>query len=194
MGRDPGGPVTDKDVDVALDENSLAVRVGGRLRRLRQDRGLTLAALSRSCGVSVSYLSAVEKGVNHPSLHTLAAITEALGVSIRAVVAEEGQETIRLSAIPRQPSATAAISHPLLTLRASIVRAAPGDEGASPVDLDDRGLFLYVVKGTVVVRIDGTEYTLDAGDALDVTELGEATWRSLAASTVLWVSCPSRRR
>ncbi|MFF7953266.1 helix-turn-helix domain-containing protein [Streptomyces griseorubiginosus] len=180
--------------DVALDEDALAARVGGRLRRLRQDRGLTLAALSRSCGVSVSYLSAVEKGVNHPSLNTLAAITEALGVSIRTVVAEEGQETIRLSAIPRQPSLTAEVSHPLLTLRASIVSAAPGDEGTCPVDLEDRGLFLYVVTGTVVVRVDGTEYSLDAGDALDVTELSEATWRSPVASEVTWVSCPSRRR
>ncbi|MFK4102485.1 helix-turn-helix domain-containing protein [Streptomyces sp. NPDC019531] len=180
--------------DTAFDEDALASRVGSRLRGLRQDRGLTLAALSRSCGVSVSYLSAVEKGVNHPSLHTLAAITEALGVSIRTVVADEGQETIRLSAIPRQPSSAAEVSHPLLTLRASIVSAAAGDEGTCPVDLKDRGLFLYVVTGAVVVRVDGTEYTLDTGDALDVTELSEATWRSPVASEVTWVSCPSRRR
>jgi transcriptional regulator with XRE-family HTH domain len=185
--------VTAKDVDVALDEKTLAVRVGSRLRRLRQDRGLTLAALSRDCGVSVSYLSAVEKGVNHPSLHTLAAITEALGVSIRAVVAEEGQETIRLSAIPCQPSEAAEVSHPLLVLHATIVSAVPGDEGGCPVDLDDRSLFLYVVAGAVAVCIDGTEYTLDAGDALDVAELRDASWRSQVASTVTWVSIPSRR-
>ncbi|MFJ9626094.1 helix-turn-helix domain-containing protein [Streptomyces sp. NPDC101175] len=178
---------------IAVDEKSLAVRVGGRLRGLRQDRGLTLAALSRECGVSVSYLSAVEKGVNHPSLHTLAAITEALGVSIRDVVAEEGQETIRLSAIPRQPSEAAEVSHPLLTLRAFVVTAATGDEGACPVELADRSLFLYVVSGAVTVRIDDTDYTLDTGDALDVTELREASWRSPAASTVMWVSIPRRR-
>jgi transcriptional regulator with XRE-family HTH domain len=176
-----------------LDENSLAVRVGGRLRRMRQDRGLTLAALSRSCGVSVSYLSAVEKGVNHPSLHTLAAITEALGVTIRSVVAEEGQETILRSKVPEKPSDSVEISHPLLTLRACVVSASPGEEGACPVDIDGRGLFLYVVDGTVVVRVDDEEYVLDEGDAMDVAELREVSWHSPVASTVSWVSCPSRR-
>lgn len=175
------------------DENALAVRVGGRLRSLRKDSGLTLAALSKSCGVSVSYLSAVEKGINHPSLHTLAAITEALGASIRAVVAEEGQETIRRSRVPGPAPALAEISHPLLTLRSVVVSALPGDHGTCPVDLDGRSLFLYVVDGTVVVRVDDEEYTLDAGDALDVSELREASWRSPVASTVTWVSCPSRR-
>lgn len=176
-----------------VDESSLAARVGGRLRQLRQDRGLTLAALSKACGVSVSYLSAVEKGVNHPSLHTLATITDALGVSIPAVLAHEVQETITRSRVPEHAPGIAEISHPLLALRGTIVAAAPGDHGACPVDLDDRNLFLYVVSGTVAVRVDGTEYTLDEGDALDATEPSEVSWVSLAASTVTWVSCPSRR-
>lgn len=176
-----------------IDEKSLAVRVGGRLRQLRQNRGLTLAALSRACGVSVSYLSAVEKGINHPSLRTLAAVTEALGVSIPAVLTHEGQETIHRSLVPEAAPGTAEISHPLLSLRGRIVSALPDDHGACPVDLDDRNLFLYVVEGTIAVLVDGEEYTLGTGDALDATEPVEVSWRSLVASKVTWVSCPSRR-
>ncbi|MET9426914.1 MULTISPECIES: helix-turn-helix transcriptional regulator [unclassified Streptomyces] len=175
------------------DESTLAARVGGQLRRMRKDRGLTLAALSQACGVSVSYLSAVEKGINHPSLHTLASITEALGVSIPEVLAHEGQETLRRAKVPDGPRGLTEISHPLLSLRSCVVSALPGDHGACPVDLDDRGLFVYVVSGTVVVRVDSTDYTLDGGDALDVTEPGEVSWRAVEASMVTWVSCPAQR-
>ncbi|MDQ0993862.1 helix-turn-helix domain-containing protein [Streptomyces sp. V3I7] len=173
-----------------MDETTLAERVGGRLRQLRKDRALTLAALSRSSGVSVSYLSAVEKGINHPSLHTLAAITEALQVSIPEVLAREGQETIRQARMPERPGESVDISHPLLTLRGVVVSAEPGDHGTCPVDLKARGLFLYVVRGTVVIHVGAGDHTLHTGDALDVTEPGAVTWTSTGASTVVWVSCP----
>jgi transcriptional regulator with XRE-family HTH domain len=175
-----------------VDEKSLAVRVGGRLRKLRQDRGLTLTALSQECGVSVSYLSAVETGINHPSLHTLAAITEALGASIAAVLAHEVQETMRRASVPDRTPGMITISHPLLTLRATIISATQNDRGTCPVDLDDRHLFVYVIAGTVTVHLDGEKYTLNTGDALDATEPHEVTWQSPHESTVTWVSCPSR--
>lgn len=176
-----------------VDEKSLAVRVGGRLRQLRQDRGLTLAALSDACGVSVSYLSAVETGVNHPSLHTLAAITEALGVSIPTVLAHEVQETMKRASVPDRAPGLVEISHPLLALRGCIVSAAKGDHGICPVDLDDRNLFVYVIAGTITIHIDDEDHTLDTGDALDTTEPREVSWHSPHESTVTWVSCPSRR-
>lgn len=171
-----------------VDNGNLA----GRLRQIRRDRGLTLAALSRSSGVSVSYLSAVEKGINQPSLHTLAAITEALGASIPEVLSHEVQTPIRRARLPEQAPDTVELSHSLLDLRSCVISARPGDHGASPLDLADRNLFLYVVVGSLVVRVSGAEYNLDVGDALDATRPQEVTWHSSASSTVVWTSSPVR--
>jgi transcriptional regulator with XRE-family HTH domain len=45
--------------------------VGGRLRALRQARGVTLAQLSEATGISVSTLSRLESGLRRPSLELL---------------------------------------------------------------------------------------------------------------------------
>jgi len=174
------------------DEDSLAVRIGARLRELRQRRGMTLAVLSKACGVSVSYLSAVEKGVNHPSLQTLAAVTDALGVTIPEVLAQEGRATSTRARLPERGPGIVELSHPLLSLRACAVSAIAGERGTCPLDLDERNLFLYVVTGSVVVDVDGESFALGPGDALDATTPGTVSWTSPGASTVTWTSCPSR--
>ena len=46
-------------------------QLGGAIRRRRHGRGLTLAQLSLTAGVSVSMLSQVERGLLDPSLDTL---------------------------------------------------------------------------------------------------------------------------
>lgn len=51
--------------------------VGPRLRRLRKDREVTLAALSGATGISVSTLSRLESGGRRPSLELLLPIARA---------------------------------------------------------------------------------------------------------------------
>ena len=179
-------------VNDTSDDTSLAVRVGQRLRQLRQDRGLTLAALSSQSGVSVSYLSAVENGVNHPSLQTLAAITDALGVRIPAVLAEEGQPHVHRSRVPGQAPANVEVSHPLLQLRSRLVVATPGDSGGCPVPMKARDVFVYVIKGQVRLQVGGDTYTLGEGDAMDATNPGAVSWTAIGHCTALWTSCPTR--
>ena len=62
--------------------SGLAVALGGRIRRRRQSMGLTLQELSNACGVSVGYLSQVERDNAVPTLGTLAEIAAALDVGI----------------------------------------------------------------------------------------------------------------
>ncbi|GAA3472023.1 helix-turn-helix domain-containing protein [Nonomuraea roseola] len=60
--------------------------VGARLRRMREERGLSLSELARRAGVGKATLSGVETGVRNPTLDTLWAITAQLGVPIAAVL------------------------------------------------------------------------------------------------------------
>jgi transcriptional regulator with XRE-family HTH domain len=56
--------------------------VGGRIRRRRRERSLTLAQVAEATGLNVGYLSQVENDKASPSLETLAALAEALDVPI----------------------------------------------------------------------------------------------------------------
>jgi transcriptional regulator with XRE-family HTH domain len=170
-------------------EDSLARRIGERLRTLRKDRGLTLAALAEQAGMSVSYLSAVENGVNLPSLQLLARLTDALGVSIPPVLAAEGSPQVRVGAIPAGDGVVA-VSHPGLQLETAIVRCDGGSGGAAPVALEGRDLFVYVVSGELAVDIDGAAHALGAGDALDAATPGDVSWSS-TGSVAVWASCPA---
>jgi transcriptional regulator with XRE-family HTH domain len=61
-------------------------RVGSRLKQLRLQRGITLAALSRETGISVSTLSRLEAGLRRPTLELLLPIARAHQVSLDDIV------------------------------------------------------------------------------------------------------------
>lgn len=58
--------------------------VGGRIRDLRQSRGISARALAKTLGISPSAVSQIERGVMQPSVSRLIAITDALGVPLVA--------------------------------------------------------------------------------------------------------------
>jgi transcriptional regulator with XRE-family HTH domain/quercetin dioxygenase-like cupin family protein len=62
--------------------------LGDRLRQERLRQGRTLRELARSIDVSASLISAVETGRTNPSVSTLYAMTEALGIPPAAVLGD----------------------------------------------------------------------------------------------------------
>ncbi|MBB3728847.1 helix-turn-helix domain-containing protein [Nonomuraea dietziae] len=68
--------------------------VGARLRRMREERGLSLSELARRAGVGKATLSGVETGVRNPTLDTLWAITAQLGVPIAAILGTPAESVV----------------------------------------------------------------------------------------------------
>lgn len=64
-----------------------SVALGSAIRRARAGR-FTLAQLSQRAGVSSGLLSLIERGRGNPSINTLGAIADALGLSLPDLVAE----------------------------------------------------------------------------------------------------------
>jgi transcriptional regulator with XRE-family HTH domain len=60
---------------------SLRAVVAENLRTLRRKVGVAQEALARKSGLSVSYVSMLERGQRAPPLDTLEALSKALGVS-----------------------------------------------------------------------------------------------------------------
>ncbi|RVW11064.1 XRE family transcriptional regulator [Prescottella agglutinans] len=73
--------VVDGDVERIIDD------IGPRLRRLRNDRGLTLECLSAETGISVSALSRLESGKRRPTLDLLIPLARAHRVAIEQLIA-----------------------------------------------------------------------------------------------------------
>ncbi len=66
--------------------------VGEQLRRLRQDQGRTLRAVSSAARVSLGYLSEIERGQKEPSSELLAAICTALDVPLSSLLRSVSDE------------------------------------------------------------------------------------------------------
>jgi transcriptional regulator with XRE-family HTH domain len=78
-------------------------QVGPRLRQLRAQRGVTLAALSESTGISKSTLSRLETGQRRASLELLLPLAQAYRVPLDDLVGapEVGDPRVRLKASKR---------------------------------------------------------------------------------------------
>ena len=71
-------------------------RIRRRLRALREERGLSLEAVARAAGMSVSTLSRLETGKRRLAVDHLAPLARALGTSVDALVAPGQQADPRV--------------------------------------------------------------------------------------------------
>ena len=71
---------------------------GTLIRRLRGRQGRTLSDVARRAGVSVAYLSEIERGLKEPSSEVLEAVCTALGSSIAQLVGAAHRELVLESA------------------------------------------------------------------------------------------------
>jgi hypothetical protein len=72
----------------------LRTMFGDHLRRVRLSQRRTLADVARAARVSLPYLSEVERGRKEASSEVLAAICDALGISLADLLIEAGTELV----------------------------------------------------------------------------------------------------
>lgn len=70
--------------------------IGGVLRRVRMRQGRTLREVATAAGVSMPYLSEVERGRKEASSEVLAAVCRALGIRLSDLLGEARDELHRL--------------------------------------------------------------------------------------------------
>ncbi|WP_273734572.1 helix-turn-helix domain-containing protein [Mycolicibacterium septicum] len=143
--------------------------IGRRVGEYRRDRNWTLAALAEKVGLSTTQLSRIESGTRQPSVGTLIQIAHAFGVSLSRLVDEQYTAPYHLS-------------------RAADRAARPGAKGLTLLSGDFPGLqavhltvptsaeapdahhsgeeWVYVLAGTVDIRIGTDTITLATGDAI----------------------------
>ena len=60
--------------------------VGHNLRRLRLAAGFTQEALAENTGLSVAYISGIERGVRNPSIVVMAELAQGLNVEVQELL------------------------------------------------------------------------------------------------------------
>ncbi len=150
--------------------------VGGNLRRLRSQRGLSLERLSRASGVSRAMLGQIELGQSAPTINVLWKISSALGVPFSALITARGSGGLH---VLRGEQAKLLTSHDgSFSSRALVpfdeprrvefyeLRLAPG--GSEKADAHNPGTTenLVVSRGAVEIEVSGKKELLQAGDAI----------------------------
>jgi DNA-binding transcriptional MerR regulator/quercetin dioxygenase-like cupin family protein len=185
-----GAPTRDRPLD------------GRHLRRLRADRGFSLREASRQTGLSVSFLSAIERGVSGASVATLQRLTAAYGTTLHALMGSDGEppgnRLVRAGERPmlRMGDAEIRIEHlargaHMLEPQLFVLAEGASSDGAYAHEGEE---FLYLLSGAVTVWVGEDEtYELDrAGDALTFPSTLPHRWRNDARgeSRLLWINTP----
>jgi transcriptional regulator with XRE-family HTH domain len=154
--------VDDSLIAAALDS------VGPRLKHLRTQRGVTLADLSGTTGISTSTLSRLETGQRRPSLEVLLPLAQAYRVPLNELVGapEVGDPRVRLK--PRRVNGRTVIP---LTQQPSGMQAwkilIPADQTEPAPRVHDGYEWLYVLAGRMRLVLGDQDLVLSAGEAAE---------------------------
>ena len=79
-----------------LDQESLRLIIGVKLRSLRQDKGYSLKTLARLTKLSPSYLNEIEKGKKYPKGDKIMLLAKALGVTYDELISIQLKKELQI--------------------------------------------------------------------------------------------------
>lgn len=156
-------------------EDSTEVRVGERLRELRQLKNLSVRALASLSGLAINTLSMIENGRTSPSVSTLQILARALEVPIAAFFEQETVEKrvvhVQSSQRPAVTVDTTQLEHLGKDLAGNavqpfVVTLGPGSGSGQNLIVHTGHEFVYCISGKVLYLIDDKTYLLEAGDSI----------------------------
>lgn len=161
MGMDEGG-------DDGSRTDQVLAEVGPRLRRIRKERGATLAGLSEATGISVSTLSRLESGLRKPSLELLLPIARAHEVPLDELV---GAPPVRDPRVRAQPIVRGGRTHWPLTRQPGGLQAYKVLEPQRKLEPEPRTHegyeWLYVMSGRLRLVLADHDVVLGPGEAAE---------------------------
>ncbi|MCL4067816.1 cupin domain-containing protein [Pseudomonas sp. GX19020] len=178
--------------------------LGERLRELRKRRKQTLAQLADGAGLSIGYLSQIERDLAEPSINALVSIAQHLGVTVQwffagdeqpVPEAEQGyviRQANRLQ-VAYQGGAVDELLTPRLSMALEMIRSRlpPGAEAqdAYSHDGDEVGL---VLSGQLELWVGDRHFRLEAGDSFSFASSEPHRYRNPgpAETEVIWAISP----
>jgi transcriptional regulator with XRE-family HTH domain len=169
--------------------------LGRRIRKRRQLLSMTLQDLSNVCGVSVSYLSQIERDNAVPTLGTLAEIAAALDVSIDHFIAtpRQADSVTRAATRPKFSISGTSIIYeqigaefPGHELTSFILNVPPAYESETVQHSGEE--LIFVLDGEILQVVNGQQFLLRAGDSMHYLGQHPHSWSNVSDTwaRLLW--------
>lgn len=170
-------------------------KIGALVRARRRQMHMTLQTLSDAAGVSVGYLSQIERDLAMPSLGTLAQIAQGLSAELSHFILTpaidtglsraEGRMTFSVGGSPVSYERIGA-DFAGNQLSSFLVTLPPGYR--SEIFSHEGEEIIYMLEGEILFGLDGDETTLSTGDGLHFRGIQPHYWwnRTETPARLIW--------
>ena len=168
-------------------KEAISVDVGGRLRELRQERGLSMRALARMSGLSANALSMIERSRTSPSVSTLYKLATAMGIPITAFFREEPprnevvfRKASERTRVPFLRGLWEGLGGELFVGRVEpFMLTLESGASSGPFGIVHTGHeFVLCVRGQLEYQVENERYLLEQGDSLLFAAQLRHRWRN----------------
>lgn len=172
-----------------------ARQMGGKLRARRKHLALTMQDVADRAGLSVGFISQVERGLTVPSLSSLVSISQVLALPVSSLldqphpVSEVSRNQVRQSYSLGKTGLSyerLSASFPGTELRSVLMHEEPGHRD-EPISHEGEEL-MFVLVGQLTVELEGEPTVLGPGDSIHFdSRRPHMTWNHTdAPTTVIW--------
>lgn len=172
-------------------------QLGAKLRARRRELGLTLQHVADGAGLSVGFISQIERGITIPSLASLANVSRVLDQHFSTfLTVPPGREPVtRVTQRPHYSVGTSSVVYERISavfdgsqLTSVLIHYPPGHHAES-MSHDGEELF-YILSGALTVDVAGTVHVLEQGDSLHFhSHKVHTTWNHTPEPVVLLHTC-----
>jgi DNA-binding transcriptional MerR regulator/mannose-6-phosphate isomerase-like protein (cupin superfamily) len=174
-----------------------AAAIGGHLRQLRAKRGLSLAQVARAVGISVGFLSALERSQMSGSVGTLRKLARFYKTNILDFFDATDAGSLQVRPAERKVlEAGPGVRMELLAwgntvMEPHLFRVAP-EAGSGDSYTHEGEEFLYILRGELAITVREEQYRLKAGDSFYFESATPHRWKNPGRGEcwVLWVNTP----
>ncbi len=176
------------------------MKIGAKIRRIRQAQRLTVQQLATKVGITRGAVSQIERGVSNPSIGTLKALADTLGITmgslfdttpaVESLVVHRTQRKV----LSPKPGITYYLLTPDLSGRVEFIVSeyAPGATTGSMRYTHSGEECGLVLQGRLRLQVGDATYDLTRGDSIrfDCSIPHRLTNRGTSVLRCIWAICP----
>ncbi|MDA8140604.1 MAG: XRE family transcriptional regulator [Desulfobacteraceae bacterium] len=165
--------------DISACDSPCQEQIGDRIRRLREEKGISIAELSHLTGFEEKLLQEIEHNAVSPQLGTIIKLSKALDSALQRLIAGEGQKLYAITRKDERKVVTRSSSAHGQRSAYTYMSLAPEVKGRhmealmvqlEEIQSDERSVhageeFIYVVEGIVALDIGQEHFELLPGDS-----------------------------